>query len=642
MMKILKNAAAALSLAVAVSAVPLYPASAIVAENQKYAANAGSITEDFETLTAEELTAGNSSIVRGFTNSTTATVNSLASGSGNYLSFQPNGAADTSMLTKTGLFKYDVTVVDVYLRCTEPTAANNNCAVITLKDEANNNNTLPLVDFAYTANGAKLRNRLDTSKTLAWAAGKWLPVRFIFNRTAQTITIKAMGVPSFAASKELTWKPDDKTYLQFQAVGSNTLSIDDITISDGFYLEDDYINEDFEHITNMTANVSILGLKGSGANYQASADEKNTYLSVVATSDGGAFLNNSNTSIILTAGKPTVISFRLKTDKTTNITPRLRHNSGNTIPFTITNGIVSFVSKTRDVTDGAFHTYRMCITPKVGTNGFTASLMIDNVWLGTQDNSATNLTSQGGRFDFVLSKKDDTVELDDFHIFYAETPKLRGKFENTNVGIDSALTIEGNNPMNYSTVTSSAFTLTEDDTGNTVPIKTPGAADFVTRNNTFALSFAEALKPNTNYTLSVADNALRDMYDQYYSGTIATFTTGEEPKTQYSLTYKVNGQEASDTACLAAGKLDVTLNVQAYSEGANALAVTALYDASDNLIRALPMSSILSGADTDTQTISLTISEEELSGAKVKLFLWNGATYAPIQEEVTVLTPAAN
>lgn len=648
MMKLLKSAAAAaLSLAVAISVLSLDTASALVAENQKYTSDT-TIFEDFETLTAEEIQAGNSPVVRGFTNSTTATVNNLASGSGKYLSFKPNGAADTSMLTKTGLFKYDVTVVDVYLRCTEPTTTNNNCAVITLKDEANNNNTLPLVDFAYTT-GPKLRNRLDTTKTLTWVSNRWIPVRFILDRSAKKITVTGIGSATFTASQELTWEPSDKAYLQFQAVGTNTLSVDDITISDGFYLENDYINEDFEHITNMSKNVTMLGLTRPSVDYQGIYDSttKNTYLSLTASVAKDSTLHTAaETGICPSSGKPAVISFRLNTDETSNLTVGLRLPNSTYIEIVrIANGIASATDSaqttTRDVSDGAFHTYRMVITPNASGAGYTSSLMIDTVYLGSRIGT-TNITG-GGRLEFRISNVGTVVGLDDFHVFYAETPQLRTVPEigDTLIAIDGALTFEGNNPINYSTVTPAAFTLKADGTEETVPIKAFSAADFVTRNNTFILSFAKDLKPNTAYTLSVADNTLKDMYDQYYSGEIAAFTTGDDPEPKYNFTYTVNSEEVSGTDCLAAGTLGVTLDVRAYSAGANVLAVAALYDVSDNLISAQPMSSVLTEAGTDTKTVSLTISEEELSGAKVKLFLWDGVTYAPIRE-VTVLTPAAN
>lgn len=648
MMKLLKSAAAAaLSLAVAISILPLDTASALVAENQKYTSDT-TIFEDFETLTAEEIQAGNSPVVRGFTNQFTVEKAALLSGSGSYLSLSTTDA-DTSMLTKTGLFRYDVTVADVYLRSSVPDASNLTRAVVSLRE---GNSSQALVDFVYDNNAAKLRNRLDTSKFIAYTnAEMWMPVRFILDRPNKTITVSVAGSSTFTASTTLTWEPSVDAYLQFQSIGENVLGIDDITISDGFYLENDYINDDFEHVRNTTSQwIGVTGLiRPQGqATFQGIHDSatNNTYFSAGMTGTGGTpVYTDPNTGIRPSVGTPAIISLKLKTDATSNLTVGPRINTGGIYVsvIKIVNGIVSVDNGASgsevtpyDVSDGAFHTYQIVVSPQ-STGGFSAALTVDGVYLDYRFNS--NTITGGARLDFRNVAQNKTVDIDDLHIFYPEPAKLRCVSENrnTDIDIDGTFTFESNNPVNYRTLTTAAFTLTETGTTNTVQIGNVSN----TGNNTFSLAFAEDLKPNTAYTLSVADNTLRDLYEQYYSGEIASFTTGDEPEPKYNFTYTVNSEEVSGTDCLAAGTLGVTLDVRAYSAGANVLAVAALYDVSDNLISAQPMSSVLTEAGTDTKTVSLTISEEELSGAKVKLFLWDGVTYAPIRE-VTVLTPAAN
>lgn len=652
MMKILKSAAAAaLSLAVAASALPLYTASAMVAENQKYTSST-TIFEDFETLTAEEIQAGNSSVVRGFTNPTTLEKPALASGSGSYLSFAATGdeTNDTSMLTKTGLFRYDVTVADVYLRSSVPDASNLSRAVVSLRE---GNSSQALIDFVYDNNAAKLRNRLDTSKFIAYTnAEMWMPVRFILDRPNKTITVSVAGSSTFTASTTLTWEPSASVYLQFQSLKGNILGIDDITISDGFYLENDYINEDFEHVRNTTSQyVTVTGLtRAAGqATFQGIHDSEtnNTYLSAGMTGTGGVpVYTDPNTGIRPSVETPAIISLKLKTDATSNLTVGPRINTGGIYVsvIKIVNGFVSVDNGASgsavspyNVSDGAFHTYQIVVSPQ-STGGFSASLTVDGVYLDYRFN--TNTITGGARLDFRDVAQNKTVDIDDLHIFYPEPAKLRCVSENgnTNIDIDGTFTFESNNPINYRTLTTAAFTLTETGKTNTVQIGNVSN----TGDNTFSLAFAEDLKPNTAYTLSVADNALRDLYEQYYSGEIATFTTGDEPASpKYNLTYTMNGEDASGTDCLAAGTLEVTLNVKAYSAGANAFAIAALYDESDRLIKAKTLSSVLDGSGSNTQTTSLTIGEDELAGATAKLFLWNGATFAPIRE-VTVLTPAAN
>ena len=654
-MKILKGAAATLVLAVAISASPLDRANAMVAENQKYAASAGSITEDFETITAAELIAKQSPIVDYFTNTPDVQVETddakLPSGVGRYLRLTTNNSGDACMLTKQELFKYDVTVVDLYLRNSTPGDKNNTggiCSQVILRDDVNGKRQT-LLEYLYSSGAGKLRALQDQSVNYSV---KWIPVRIILDRPNQSITVTTAqySTTGITATKTFTdWSLSNKAYLQIQTFSSNVLGIDDITISDGFYLENDYINDNFEHVRSLNANHESLTSEYGRAsvNMQATADSvtENTYLSLTSTAAGAVMYapnsNNAN-AIHATAEKPTVISFRLKTDETSNLSVSLRHSSGSAdvAAVNIANGIASLTS-TRTVNDGNFHSYRLVLTPKTGGAGFTISTVVDGVWLGTVNNGSFNMTTGGIRVHFKFPNSGTVVGLDDFHVFYPDTLKLRGKFENTNIDVDGSLTFEGNNPLNYSTVKASAFILTETGTETTVPIKEFSSSDFVTRNNTFTLAPAQDLKPNTSYTLSVADNTLRDMYEQYYSGEIASFTTGEEPETQYRLTYTVNGEEVSGTECLAAGTLGVTLDVRAYSAGANALAVAALYNDSDQLIRTEVLHSVLSAAGTGSETGNLIINSDEIAGAKVKLFLWDGATYAPLQR-VIPLTAAAD
>ena len=74
-MKVLKKCIATVVAIALTSSSWLFPGSMVSAVNESY--RRGSITEDFETLTAEQLQAGASEIVKGFTNNGTVAVTDL-------------------------------------------------------------------------------------------------------------------------------------------------------------------------------------------------------------------------------------------------------------------------------------------------------------------------------------------------------------------------------------------------------------------------------------------------------------------------------------------------------------------------------------------------------------------------------------
>ena len=128
----------------------------------------------------------------------------------------------------------------------------------------------------------------------------------------------------------------------------------------------------------------------------------NTYASIPASR---TLYSNATAGITPQAGEPVVIEYSLKTDTSSTVTPEF-NQGGNKLAFAkITNGIAATPQGNVDVSDGAFHTYRITLT-RGETSGYTASLLIDNVWRG---NYTGTFTPTGGRFEFVTDSASSAV-----------------------------------------------------------------------------------------------------------------------------------------------------------------------------------------------------------------------------------------
>ena len=621
--------AAALSMAAAIIPAPL-------AAIPQYAQE---LTETFDYDSVDELLA-NSSVIQNITNQSyvgTLALPELTSKSGKALQIKSCTDSDNVVSTKA-ILKYDVTVVDFQLR---GTAVSGGYARVALRDNTTytTSGKAPLLSFERNGTTTVLQDFMSADRTVinTYNSLKWYPIRLIFDRPNKTVTVtipRNTTVYTYSKTFDAAW--DDSAYLTFQTVYGSTLRLDDIIVSDGFYLNDIYIDQDFEH-TNVIGAIGssnqptfFPGITSDGninINYDAALN--NTYASLPAQR---ITYSNNATGVTPPTDKPVVIEYSLKTDKNSTVTPAFYKSGSGTYAFApITNGVTTaapYGGSSVDVSDGLFHTYR--ITLKRTASGYTATLLIDNAYRGYY---AGNSFPENGRFQFAVASDSSDIGLDNFKIYYPAKPAVLSNIEDgaVNAAVDSSIVLKGNNPFNFSSFNVSL----KNAVGETVAItkKSESAA------NTLTIVPTGGLEPNTTYTLTIPSTA-KDMFDQYYTEQTITFTTEELDPVEASLTYTIDGQAVEDGKFYSGEmqiKLDVTANTSA---GANLLAAAAQYDSNGQLINVALTNSVLTGKGTDSKTASMAVTQTE--NTTVRLFCWEAETLTPFASPIDLMLGELN
>lgn len=637
-----------LTVAAVLCASCLFSGMTVSAVNEGY--RRGSVTEDFETLTIDEINAGKSDVIEKIADASNASIVSLPlADSGKSISLSSANKANYADTKKEIFNKFDVTVLDFYIAVPDKSQTSTSSLIAFRYNDGTKEVNQNLVGF----NGGALKTWLASSATAITPNNKlsnnyYYPVRVIFDKPNKTITARVYDantntVKEFSKSISTGWS---NAYVRFNSDsnGLNNTLIDDITVSDGFYLENDYINENFTHVKSKNTNETVNGFtrsSGTYAFYTGTVDsaDGNTYWKITpntgaSTGDFGQYIYGAAESgITFAEGKPTVIKFRARMTGTSTFKASLRlpgpividfvQNSNGTVSSPIIGGTTTF-----NANDGNWHTYRIKITPRTGNKGCDATVFADNTYLGYKANTSWNFAS-GGRMQWYLKDTSSTFDLDDVQICNPSAPKARlieGATENVAID-DASFTFEGNNPIHTSNFSKDgAIVLKETNGETTVPI----SINFDTNNkNNFIIKPLHVLKPETSYTLSYASNIAKDMYDQYFSGDLLTFTTAAAAGDTVAMIKGTlgNGEIAENFS--PSGNLTVT--VSAYSKAAESKKIVgyaAIYDSELTTLLGVQRVEITPSAG-EVVSASDTLS---LSGAaKLALYIWQDDTLTPLK-----------
>ncbi len=423
---------------------------------------------------------------------------------------------DVQVATKKGVFKHDVTVVDMWLNATSVSPFPQIkliCDGIKLGENQANG--------ILTFTGGQQWRAYDLNTPSDYisnnAGNTWIPVRIILDSVNKTVTTNVYG-SQMSKVTELSESWDNaKTQLNFQTANGSALMIDNLVISDGTYMTDVYMEYDFEHSNTINAEVSSNFFYGINKvqNPKVVYDEEgqNTYLDI-ANAAGNTIYTNSTFN--MSAGKPIVVEFRMKTDETSDVSVIFRKSSS-LVPglFTINDGILTEGTKTVNVADGNFHTYRATFTPSASGAGYSISKLVDGNWIGTAQGSSGDYTGTGARVDFRPSA--GTCAIDDFTMYFPQQPKLMCDIaDKTDVSTDSVIELVSNTRINASTATKVTITAN----GNTVTYNASSDG----AKNSYIFEIDGGLQPDTTYVITTGSNGLRDFYDQFYNTEI-TFKT---------------------------------------------------------------------------------------------------------------------
>ena len=178
-----------LTVAAVLCASCLFSGMTVSAVNEGY--HRGSVTEDFETLTIDEINAGKSSVIEKIADASSASIVSLPlAGSGKSISLSSANKANYADTKKEIFNKFDVTVLDCYIAVPDKSKESSSLIAFRYNDgtkEVNQN----LVGF----NGGALKTWLASGATPITPNEKlsnnyYYPVRVIFDKPNKTITAR--------------------------------------------------------------------------------------------------------------------------------------------------------------------------------------------------------------------------------------------------------------------------------------------------------------------------------------------------------------------------------------------------------------------------------------------------------------------
>ncbi len=644
MRNIKKITAMLLSLSVAASVIP-FGSAAVVSDkyNKTY----------IESFDEEETVFGDDGLIVYGQNATEENVTLVDSEQGGKYLQVASGGADVQINTKKGIFKHDVTVIDMNIRA----LFNGNFPLVNLINNGAKmgSQSNGIFRFVNSANELRAYN-IETGSNIATSgSNEWKKVRIILDSINQTVTTTVNGTQASITAKLDTEWDNENVQLNFQSALNSSMLIDDLIISDGTYTGDVYMDFDFEHSSTIgvTGNNFFYGInKVQDLTVVYDAESENSYLDIANAAGNTVYTNEMN----ITAGRPLVVEFRLKTDATTNGRVFLRQSMQvQPTMFTFENGMIIDGNKVVDVSDGKFHTYRAVFTSQ--GDGFSMSKLVDNNWIGTAVSSSNTYAGKTLSLRFTPSAN-AAMALDDITIYYPQPSKLSCELDGkTDVALDAAVEMTSNTQINASTAARATITAN----GETVTYKatTDGAM------NKYIYGIDGGLQPGTTYVIETGANGVRDMFDQFYNQTI-TFTTVEkavetpvptdvptptptvepntspsvepsesptptptaipEDETEAELTYKINGEA---TGKLSTGTMEALLSLKTnISTGATARGYVAQFDENGKLISVSSIEVSLDKEGEKSKRGIVTISD---AIKKVKLLVWDGAQ-TPLRE----------
>ena len=437
-----------------------------------------------------------------------------------------SGGKDVQVMTKKGLFKHDVTVIDMKVRAK---VFNSNFPLVNILNNGGKmgSQSNGIVRFVNSASEIRAYNIADGTNTVTSGGNEWKDVRVILDSINKQIKVSVNGTSAVETSVFDTQWDNKNIQLHFQVALNSTLWVDNLVISDGTYMTDVYMDHDFEHSSTVgkaVGNNFFYGIQKT-QNPVVVYDEEtnNTYLDIANAAGNTIYTSAFN----IEANKPVVMEFGLKTDATSNAEIKFRQSSSvQPTILTIANGIATVGSKTKNVADGKFHTYRL--TFRSPGTGYLVSVIIDGTWLLTPTSSSN--TYAGNLLDLRIVSKSGMASLDNLKIEYPQQPKILCDLDGkTDVALDTVVELVSNTRTNVSTANKAVITANGEAVGYTI--------DSNKYKNSYIYNIEGGLQPGTTYVISTGESGVRDFYDQYYNATV-TFTTvaaeeepSEEPTT---------------------------------------------------------------------------------------------------------------
>ena len=444
---------------------------------------------------------------------TTVTLEEHAQG-GSYLKAASDGR-DVQVNTKKGVFKHDMTVVDMWLSA-DSVSPFPQIKLICGGQKLGKNQANGIL--AFTGGQQWRAYDINTpSDYMTYNSGnKWIPVRIILDSKNKSVTINVYGSQMTKTTElEEAWD-NSEAQLNFQAASGSAVMVDDVTISDGTYMADVYMDYNFEHSSVINGEINSNFFYGINKvnNPEVVYDEatQNTYLDIA--NDAGNTIYTNNT-FDLSAGRPIVIEYSMRTDETSNVNVIFRKSSS-LVPnlFNITGGILTEGTRVLDVSDGRFHTYRAVFTP--GASGYSISKLVDGNWIGTAQSGSGDYTGTGARID--LRPSSGMCAIDNFKIFVPQQPQLMCELDGRDdIPVDSVIELVSNTRINASTASKAKITANGEETAFTA--SSDGAR------NSYIFDINGGLQPDTEYIITTGENGIRDFYDQFYNTSIS-FKTG--------------------------------------------------------------------------------------------------------------------
>jgi len=368
------------------------------------------------------------------------------------------------------------------------------------------------------------------SYKMTFTPNAWYDCSAIVDRKAQTISLNVNGT---VASLPLSAIPvNDNTIIRLQSKGGNHVSIDDVTIADAFYHEEDVtlVDEDFEELEETDALASDSALAefytlpgGQGAIVKDAANNKFARIS-------GGEGANATPLFMLNDAVPagaSVLEFDLRLDPDSEAFESfIRYSSGVSVSLVkYGNGTLQVCGKTVELTDipvtgEDFVSFKFAISAGAES---TVSGYVGDQWISTYTTSDYNLTDKTIRFQIgrggtVTDPTLTVVDLDNIRYAIPVLPKFRAIAPKT-TGISNrhCISLEANNAINTSTLKPENFLLN----GSSANIEKVELDD----ETGFCKVYVAGMAANQTYTLSTAPNAVKDTMDQYFNFE-TTFTTG--------------------------------------------------------------------------------------------------------------------
>jgi len=512
-----------------------------------------------------------------------------------------SGGSDVQLKTKKGMFKHDVTVIDMNISAVLGTQPFPLVRLVNNGAKMDTGNGL----FRFVNSNKAIRSYNQTSGSYDSVSlnNEWVNVRIILDSVAKTVTTSFNGSQVTTVSQMANEWSNSNVQILFQAAAGSTVKIGDIIISDGFHMENVYMTQDFEH------SGTVNGAVGNGYFYNISktqnptvtydAESNNTYLDITNAASNLIY----TASTINTIATPVVVEFDMKATSVAGSAVSLKRSSNK--------AITPLFNEDKLIADGTFHRYRATVSPLAA--GYKVVMLVDNVYKGYYSKQSGAYCGTDARLEILSGASSADMAIDNLRIFYPQSPKLVCNFENkTDVAVDTTLELVSNTQINATTAPKATIT------ANGVPVNFTTSSNGA--KNSYIYNIEGGLKKGTTYVITTGEAGVRDYFDQYYNDTI-TFTTVPED-IEASFEYALNGEVPSDGKFKAGDAVSVVFNLKSNTpSGASGYGYIAYYGDGNILLSVQPVSLSVaeSGTDSDTTgTISVPSDVES-----IKIMLWD-------------------